>query len=77
MKKEQILEQVQISGSEDATTLMNEVLRGGGKTTYIGIGAPTKGSHHNDQFDFSEEDLPRGVNLLFQLARNLAEKSAG
>lgn len=77
MKKEQILEQVQISGSEDATTLMNEVLRGGGKTTYIGIGAPTKGSHHNDQFDFSEEDLPRGVNLLFQLARNLGEKSAG
>jgi aminobenzoyl-glutamate utilization protein A len=77
MKKEQILEQLQVSGSEDATFIMNEVLRNGGKTTYIGIGAPAKGSHHNDHFDFSEQDLPGGVNLLFRLARNLAEKSAG
>ncbi|MBU4316499.1 MAG: amidohydrolase [Proteobacteria bacterium] len=72
MKKEQILDRLQISGSEDATFIMNEVLRNGGKTTYIGIGSPSKGTHHNENFDIHEEDLPRGVNLLFQLAQNLS-----
>ena len=76
MKKEDIIDRLQVSGSEDATSIMNQVLQNGGKTAYIGLGAPSRGNHHNENFDFDETDLSRGVNLLFQLMMNLSEQGA-
>ncbi len=69
---EDVLEHHLVSGSEDATFIMNRVTRNGGQATYIGLCSPTCGGHHNERFDFNEQVLPTGVRLLYQLARNLA-----
>jgi len=68
---EDILAHHLVSGSEDATFIMNRVTRHGGQTTYIGLCSPTCGGHHNERFDFEERVLPTGVRLLYQLVRNL------
>lgn len=67
-----IIDHDMISGSEDATFIMNQVLTHGGLTSYIGIGSPTKGGHHNETFDFDEEVLLDGVNVLFNLTMKLS-----
>ena len=77
MAPEQVIDRIHISGSEDATYIMNEVLKNNGQTTFIGIGSPTAGSHHNDNFDFNEQDLLRGVNLIWQLTQNIADSGGG
>jgi aminobenzoyl-glutamate utilization protein A len=74
IEHDEIIEQYQISGSDDATFIMNEVLKHGGMTTYIGIGSPTYGGHHNEKFDFDEDVLIRGVDILYQLAENISMK---
>ena len=71
LESDSIIDNYLVPGSEDATFIMNEVIRNGGLSTYIGIGSPTFGGHHNDQFDFDEDILPKGVNLLYQLAKNV------
>ena len=71
IKSDDIIDKYLVPASEDATFIMNEVIRNGGLSTYIGIGSPTFGGHHNDQFDFDEDVLPQGVNLLCQLAKNI------
>ena len=71
IKSDDIIDTYLVPASEDATFIMNEVIRNGGLSTYIGIGSPTFGGHHNDQFDFDEDVLPQGVNLLCQLAKNI------
>ena len=74
MKPEKVVDRLQISGSEDATFIMNEVLENGGQTTFIGVGAPSGGPHHNENFDFNEQDLLRGVNLLYRLTQNISQQ---
>jgi aminobenzoyl-glutamate utilization protein A len=71
-----IVDRFLVSGSEDATFIMNEVLRNGGLATYIGLCSPTYGGHHNETFDFDEDLLARGVRLLYQLANNIMDKPA-
>ncbi len=66
-----ILDRYFVSGSEDATFIMNEVVRHGGLTTYIGLGSPSCGGHHHEQFDFDEAVLTEGVKLLCQLGYNI------
>ena len=75
MAPSQVLDRLQISGSEDATYIMNEVTANGGQTTFIGLGAPSAGTHHNGNFDFNEADLEKGVRLLLQLTSNLSREA--
>ncbi len=76
LEDDEILDHFLVSGSEDATFIMNEVVKNGGLATYIGLCSPTCGGHHNETFDFDEEIMPRAVRLLSQLADNLARKSS-
>ena len=54
-------------GSEDAVYLTKTVQKNGGLGTYIGLGSPTRGGHHNPCFDFDEDLLLWGVNILWEL----------
>lgn len=72
IQKEHIMGHYLVSGSEDATFIMNEVLRNGGMSTYIGLGSETFGGHHNEKFDFDEIVLLTGVNLLYEVAKKLS-----
>ena len=74
VQEKNIVDHFLVAGSEDATFIMNEVMRNGGLATYIGLCSPTYGGHHNEAFDFDEEIMPRAVRLLLQLARNLSEQ---
>jgi len=58
-------------GSEDAFFLIDTVKKNGGKGTYIGLGSPTKGGHHNPCFDFDEDLLLWGVKILWELTKDL------
>jgi len=73
IENDAIIDNYLVSGSEDATFIMNEVLKNGGLSTYIGIGSPTYGGHHNKKFDFYENILLRGVNILHQIAKNISK----
>ena len=73
VENDEIVDHFLVAGSEDATFIMNEVLRNGGKATYIGLCSQTYGGHHNENFDFDEEIMPRAVRLLLQLANNLSK----
>lgn len=67
---QEIIDHFLISASEDACIIMNEVIKNGGLATYVCIGSPTYGGHHNEKFDFDENVLQTGVNLLYQFIRN-------
>lgn len=53
--------------SEDFTWLLNEVQEQGGHGTYIQLGVKRPGGHHTERFDFDEDILPRGMELLVRL----------
>lgn len=72
IEDDDIVDNYLVSGSEDATFIMNKVLNNKGLSTYIGIGSPTYGGHHNKEFDFDEDVLLRGVNILYQIAKNIS-----
>jgi aminobenzoyl-glutamate utilization protein A len=50
-------------GGEDAFYLGDMVHKNGGKSTYICLGSPTKGGHHNPKFDFEEDMMQWGVDI--------------
>ena len=75
IERDAIIDHFLVAGSEDATFIMNEVIRNGGLATYIGLCSPTYGGHHNEKFDFDEDILPRGVRLLRQLVENIAGRA--
>lgn len=53
--------------SEDFTWLLNGVQEQGGQGTYIQLGVNRPGGHHTERFDFNEDVLPRGMELLVRL----------
>lgn len=57
-------------GSEDASYLIRRVQEAGGQAVYIGIGASNVAGHHTAYFDFDEDALDIGVNVVTEtLAR--------
>ncbi|PSL40358.1 aminobenzoyl-glutamate utilization protein A [Planomicrobium soli] len=60
------------AGSEDATYFMERVKEKGGLATYIIVGTPLAAGHHNERFDYDEEVLPTGVDVLARIAASLA-----
>src|SRR5699024_8386134 len=63
-----IVKEVPFGGSEDATYMMDAVQKQGGKATYMLFGSPIPEGHHQSKFDFNEQALSIGVELLFRLA---------
>ncbi|CAB1078053.1 Catalyzes the cleavage of p-aminobenzoyl-glutamate to p-aminobenzoate and glutamate, subunit A [Olavius algarvensis Delta 1 endosymbiont] len=59
-------------GGEDAFYLGDMVHRNGGKSTYICLGSPTKGGHHNPKFDFEEDMMQWAVDILWETIQTLS-----
>lgn len=64
-----MIEEFKLPGSEDAPYLMQAVQSGGGKALFLGLGCDTRGGHHNSSFEFDEDLLLWGVNLLYGMIR--------
>lgn len=73
LEEDDIVDNYLVPGSEDATFIMNAVVKNGGLSTYICIGSPTLGGHHNEKFDFDEDVLFQGVNILHKIAEKISE----
>jgi len=61
-------------GSEDFTSLMNDVQSRGGKACFIGIGAALPGKHlehHTPNFDIDENALVPTVELFFNIIKKI------
>ncbi|MFW6036089.1 MAG: amidohydrolase [Halothermotrichaceae bacterium] len=58
-----------VGGSDDAASWMRKVQKNGGKATYIGIGADSTASLHNNKFDFDESVLYPASEMLFRLIK--------
>jgi aminobenzoyl-glutamate utilization protein A len=70
-----IIDEYLAPGSEDATFLMQEVHNHGGRATYLCLGSPTYGGHHHAQFDFDEDLLLWGVNILWEFIQTVTRKN--
>ena len=66
-----VVDREDLGASEDASYLINEVQKNGGKATYVGIGASNPYGHHTSRFDIDEDALPLGVNVLSETIRQL------
>ncbi|KXH81912.1 amidohydrolase [Sporosarcina sp. HYO08] len=63
----------QSAGSEDATYFMERVKERGGLATYVIVGTNLAAGHHHERFDYEEDVLLTGVDLLFRTAKELAK----
>jgi len=63
-----------VIGCEDAPFIMKEVQENRGQAAYICLGSPTRGGHHNPEFDFDEDLLIWGVHVLWELALDLSSR---
>ncbi len=63
---------VDMTGSDDATWMMNRVQRRGGSATYMVIGSNIAAGHHNDHFDFDENSMLIALKLLEGTLREIA-----
>lgn len=57
----------ELNASEDVVYMMNKVHTQGGEATYLLFGSPIPAGHHESLFDFDEEVLTIGVNVLTRL----------
>jgi aminobenzoyl-glutamate utilization protein A len=74
LEEDDIIDNYLVPGSEDATFIMNAVIKNGGLSTYIGFGSPTFGGHHNEKFDFDEEVLFQGVKVLHKIVEKISKE---
>ncbi|MCR8631886.1 amidohydrolase [Paenibacillus radicis (ex Xue et al. 2023)] len=56
-----------LGGSEDIVYMMNRVQQQGGKASYLLFGSPLEDGHHQVGFDFDENVLVIGTELLIRL----------
>ncbi|MFC6825715.1 amidohydrolase [Halopelagius fulvigenes] len=69
-----LVERDSLGGSEDATYLMQEVQKNGGKAAYIGVGTDHPGGHHTSTFDVDEDSIGLGIDVLSQSIRELSKR---
>ena len=65
---DRVLEDHVFGASEDASLLARAVAGRGGQAGYFVLGAKLSADHHTPEFDFHEEVLARGVQLLASMA---------
>ncbi len=75
--EEAIIDERLALGSEDAPFMMEAVQKGGGEAAYICLGCSTRGGHHNPDFDFDEDLLLWGVEMLWKLVEKKKKKKSG
>lgn len=68
-----VLDEAPLGGSEDATFLMREVQKQGGRASFVGIGTDHPGGHHTGTFDVDEVSIGIGVDLLSDVVGRLGE----
>ncbi|WP_173918256.1 amidohydrolase [Halobacillus sp. Marseille-Q1614] len=59
----------QVSGSEDASFMINEVQSHGGQATYMLFGTPLPANHHAPLFDFDEGVLTTALETYIQIVK--------
>lgn len=62
------------NASEDVTFFMNKVSENGGKSIHLLIGSDLKAGHHNDKFDFNEEDMKVAFDVITSSIEYLQDK---
>ncbi|WP_100010334.1 amidohydrolase [Lentibacillus sediminis] len=62
-----VLPAADVSGSEDASFMINRVQQHGGKATYMLFGTELGHPHHHPAFDFQEEVLPVAVETFIRI----------
>lgn len=65
----------QNAGSEDATYFMKAVQDRGGEATYCVFGTELAAGHHNERFDINEDTMLPAVEILFDSAVTLSNKT--
>ncbi|WP_082232200.1 amidohydrolase [Halobacillus massiliensis] len=58
-----------VSGSEDASFMINEVQSNGGQATYMLFGTPLPANHHAPLFDFDEHVLVTALETYIQIVK--------
>ncbi|RLK62786.1 amidohydrolase [Atopobacter sp. AH10] len=66
-----------MKGSEDVALFLNRVQEHGGKAMHFMLGSDLKAAHHQEAFDFNEEDLITGLDLFKDLVRFLMTNPIG
>jgi len=66
-----IIDEIAMDASEDATVYMNEVQDKGGKATYLLFPYELKYGHHHPQFDIDESVLSVAVTTFINILNNL------
>ncbi|ARI78614.1 peptidase M20 [Halobacillus mangrovi] len=64
-----IINTAQVSGSEDASFMMNVVQSHGGKATYMLFGTRLSDNHHSPAFDYEEEVLPVALDTYIHIVK--------
>lgn len=65
-----------LGGSEDIVYMMNRVQEQGGQATYLLFGSPLADGHHQVRFDFDENVLLIGTEMLVRLALACQEETS-
>lgn len=63
----EIVDEVEMGGSEDVTFMMERVQERGGIATYLVFSSPLPAGHHHPQFDFKEDALMTAVSTFVHL----------
>ncbi|QSS99689.1 amidohydrolase [Pontibacillus sp. ALD_SL1] len=66
---QEILPVTAVSGSEDASFMVNEVQQQGGVATYMLFGTRLAFGHHHPSFDFDEEVLPVALETYINIVK--------
>ncbi|MCD5324233.1 MULTISPECIES: amidohydrolase [Pontibacillus] len=66
---EEIIPVVSVSGSEDASFMVNEVKGHDGIATYMLFGTPLAAGHHHPSFDFDEGALAVALDMYITIAK--------
>lgn len=65
----EVIPSVPVSGSEDASFMMNKVQEHGGKATYMLFGTKLDFPHHHPQFDYEEGVLAAAVDTFASIIK--------
>lgn len=69
---DEIVDSMGISGSDDATILMEAVQARGGRATYLLVGSALPAGHHQSSFDLEDASMAIGVELYANILRQCA-----
>ncbi|MED4014579.1 amidohydrolase [Sutcliffiella cohnii] len=66
-----VIDEMSMGASEDATYMMNRVREKGGLATYMVFCSPLPAGHHHPKFDFEEMVLPTAIDAISRLVLHI------